>query len=128
MKRMFVFFYQKAPKNQESNLLNAILEVSEGYSTIDLNFYKIWAPLQVLLEQKISIFISINLANLEAVLQRCSYKKVFWKYAASLQEIENKVSTLRHGYSLVNLLHIFRTPFPMNISEGLLLQILWDLI
>ena len=29
--------------------------------------------------------------------------------------------TLRHGCSLVNLLHILRTPFPKNISEGLLL-------
>ena len=28
---------------------------------------------------------------------------------------------LRHGYSPVNLLYIFRTPFPMNISGGLLL-------
>ena len=31
--------------------------------------------------------------------------------------------TLRHGYSPVNLLHIFRTPFPKNTSEGLLLKI-----
>ena len=29
---------------------------------------------------------------------------------------------LRHGCSPVNLLHIFRTPFPKNISEGLLLN------
>ena len=28
--------------------------------------------------------------------------------------------TLRHGCSPVNLLHIFRTPFPKNTSEGLL--------
>ena len=27
----------------------------------------------------------------------------------------------QHGYSPVNLLHIFRTPFPKNISGGLLL-------
>ena len=33
--------------------------------------------------------------------------------------IEN---TLRHGCSPVNLLHIFRTPFPNNTSEGLLLD------
>ena len=31
---------------------------------------------------------------------------------------------LRHGCSRVNLLHIFRTPFPTNTFEGLLLQ-LW---
>ena len=31
--------------------------------------------------------------------------------------------TLRHGYS-VNLLHIFRTPFPKNTSEGLWLPLL----
>ena len=29
--------------------------------------------------------------------------------------------TLRHGRFLVNLLHIFRTPFPENTSGGLLL-------
>ena len=30
--------------------------------------------------------------------------------------------TLRHGCSPVNLLHIFRTPFPRNTSEWLLLE------
>ena len=30
--------------------------------------------------------------------------------------------TLRRGCSPVNLLHIFRTPFPMNTSERLLLK------
>ena len=30
-------------------------------------------------------------------------------------------TTLRHGCSPINLLHIFRTPFPKNTSEGLLL-------
>ena len=36
----------------------------------------------------------------------------------------NKVASLRHGCSPVNLLHIFRTPFPKNTSEGLLLRVL----
>ena len=31
---------------------------------------------------------------------------------------------LRHGCSPVNLLHIFRTPFPKNISEGPLLTLI----
>ena len=31
--------------------------------------------------------------------------------------------TLRHGCSPVNLVHIFRTPFPKNASRGLLLTI-----
>ena len=31
------------------------------------------------------------------------------------------VITLRHGFSLVNVLHIFRTPFPKITSEQLLL-------
>ena len=56
----------------------------------------------------------------EAALQRCSYKKLFWKYAANLQENahaevlfqSNFIDiTIRHGRSPVNLLHIFRTPF-----------------
>ena len=33
-------------------------------------------------------------------------------------------SKAQHGYSPVNLLHIFRTPFPKNNSEGLLLNLL----
>ena len=32
--------------------------------------------------------------------------------------------TLRHGCSPVNLLHIFRTPFPTNTSAWLLLELL----
>ena len=31
--------------------------------------------------------------------------------------------TLRHGCSPVNVLHIFRTPFPRNTSEWLLLNV-----
>ena len=31
--------------------------------------------------------------------------------------------TLRHGYSPVNFLHIFRTPFPKNTSEWLILDV-----
>ena len=31
-------------------------------------------------------------------------------------------TALRHGCSPVNLLHIFRTPFPKNTSVGLLLR------
>ena len=41
--------------------------------------------------------------------------------------------TLRHGFSPVNLLHIFRKPFPKNTSGGLLLiseavplQVCWE--
>ena len=35
----------------------------------------------------------------------------------------NKVANRpRHGCSPVNLLHVFRTPFPKNTSEGLLLK------
>ena len=61
---------------------------------------------------------------------------MFWKYAANLQEntrVEvywNRTSqsnlieiALRHGCSPANLLHIFRTPFPKNISRGLLLSV-----
>ena len=36
--------------------------------------------------------------------------------------------TLQHGCSPVNLLQIFRTPFPKNTSEGLLLFIWFELL
>ena len=66
--------------------------------------------------------------NTEAAVQRRSLEKVFWKYAASLQEKIVKQSNfiemaLRHGYSPVNLLHIFRTSFSKNTSGRLLLKI-----
>ena len=56
------------------------------------------------------------------------YKDVL-KSAAELQEnthVEVPCSfieiTLCHGCSPINLLHIFRKPFPKNTSEGLLLS------
>ena len=47
-------------------------------------------------------------------LPKCDFNKV----ACNFIEI-----TLRDGCSPVNLLHIFRTPFPENIFGGLLLAI-----
>ena len=53
---------------------------------------------------------------------------MFWKYGANLQEnihaelLCNFIEiTLRHVCSPVDLLHIFRTPFPKNTSRGQLL-------
>ena len=31
-------------------------------------------------------FVSVKMFSSEAAFQRCSYKKMFWKYAANLQE------------------------------------------
>ena len=46
-------------------------------------------------------------------MSKCDFNKV----ALQLYEI-----TLRHGWSPVNLLHIFKTPFLMNTSGWLLLN------
>ena len=49
----------------------------------------------------------------EAALQRCSYKKFFWKNTANLQENLCFIElALPRVCSPVNLLHIFRTSFP----------------
>ena len=71
--------------------------------------------------------------NTEAAVQRCSFEKVFSKYAANLQKNTHAEAlklqsnfieiALRHGCSPVNLLYIFRTPFPKNTSRWLLLKI-----
>ena len=59
-----------------------------------------------------------------ASLLLCSFIWIGW---VPCQHIFRRKSSdfietkLRHGFSLVNLLHIFRTPFPKNISGGLLL-------
>ena len=58
----------------------------------------------------------------EAAIQRCSFEKVFLKYAVNLQQSNFIEITFWHGCSLVNLMHNFRTPFPKNTSDGLLLQ------
>ena len=73
----------------------------------------------------------------EAATQMCSYEKVFWKYAANLQENTHPCRsviliklqsnfieiTLRHGCSSVKLLHVSRTPFPRNASGWLFLSL-----
>ena len=71
-----------------------------------------------------------------APMPKCDFnkaakKKVFWKYAANIQENthaevlqSNFIEiTLRHGCSLANLLHILRTPFLKNTSGQLLSNI-----
>ena len=66
----------------------------------------------------------------EAVVQGCSYKKLFWKYAVYLQENTHAEVRFQSNFIEIslwygcypgNLLHIFRTPFPKNISGWLLL-------
>ena len=47
-------------------------------------------------------------------MPKCDFNKV----ASNFIEI-----TFPHGYSPVNLMHIFKTPFPRNTSGGLLLSI-----
>ena len=88
--------------------------------------------LGVKLSKEIQKAFQISL-NSEAALLMCYYKKVFWKCAENLQENIhawwsalsmkcdfNKVGcnsieiALRHGFSPLNLLHIFRTPFAKN--------------
>ena len=70
----------------------------------------------------------------EAALQRCSWEKVFWIYEQIYRKTPtqkcdfNKVAkqlieiAVRHECSPINLLHIFRTPFPKNTSGWLLLN------
>ena len=53
----------------------------------------------------------------EEALQRCSYKKMFWKQVANLQE-----NTLAEVVFSCKFLHIFRRPFPKNTSGGPLLK------
>ena len=61
----------------------------------------------------------VNDCGPEVALHRCSYKKVFWNYAANLQENTHAEMRFRHGYSPVNLLRIFITRFPINTFGGL---------
>ena len=51
--------------------------------------------------------------------QRCyeNIQQIYWSAEVSLM----------HGHSSVNLLHIFRTPFPKNTSARLLLWLFWEI-
>ena len=81
----------------------------------------------------ILFFFFVIFKRTEAALQRCSYKKVFWKYLANLLENTHVEVwyqssfieiTLRHGCSPLNLQHFFRAPFPKNTFGGLHLKCL----
>ena len=61
------------------------------------------------------------LTNLiQASLQRCSWEKLFWKYAANLHLGEMHFA-LRHGCSPVNLLHILQQHYSLHFDSQLLL-------
>ena len=66
------------------------------------------------------------------VLKRCSENMLqIYKKPPMAKSDFNKVATevtLWHGRSLVNLLHIFRTPFSMNTTEGLSLPLYKPLV
>ena len=55
--------------------------------------------------------------------RKCNFNKVAcWSLLFIKLQASNFIEiALRHGCSAVNLLHIFRTPFPRNTSEWLLL-------
>ena len=78
-------------------------------------------------EQFFIVVVQRFLKDLEAALQRCSLEDVV-KICSKFTEEHPCQShfiqiALWHGCSPVNLLHIFRTPFPKNTSGGLLLKI-----
>ena len=73
-----------------------------------------------------------TILNTEVAFQRCSKEKVFLKICSKLTGEHSCRSAIllklpctfikiaiRHGCSSVNLLPIFRIPFPDNTSEGL---------
>ena len=75
----------------------------------------------------------VNILNLQkepsrGVLRKFTGEHPCWS-VISIKLVCNFIKiTLRRGSSPVNLLHIFRTPFPKNISERLLLNLIqWNL-
>ena len=70
-------------------------------------------------QPSISVFRKRCSENMQQIYRRlpmpkCDFNKVALKLYIEI--------TLRHECSPANLLHIFRTPFPKNISEGLPLK------
>ena len=62
--------------------------------------------------------------NTEAAIQRCSFSNAISVKYIEITLIENNFIeiTLRPGRFPINLLHSFRTTFPKNTSERLLLK------
>ena len=98
-------------------------------------FDEVWRTLtrEVTLHKRKTFLIHLHLRCFfsEAALQGCSYKKVFWEYAANLQEKNacRNVISIKHQNNFIeikHLLHIFRTLFPENTSEKLLLFFIFN--
>ena len=116
-----------------STLINEIVENKSSdlalfiYQERNMNIKK-WNLNELVLESKVIKCKALGKVLTEAATQRCPYEKVFWKYAANLQENthaevqSNFIETaLRHGCSPANLLHISRASFFKNTSGQLLL-------
>ena len=79
-------------------------------------------------------FTNTNWIEILQEIQKQPFRVVLWKRCSeNMQQIYRRVPmlsfteiALRHGCSPLNLLHIFRTPFFKNTSEGLLLEIAID--
>ena len=65
----------------------------------------------------------LKLNEIDSINQKQPSKGVLRKRCSENMQQSNFVEiTLQHGCSLVNLLHIFRTPFPKKISGEMLLK------
>ena len=79
-------------------------------------------------------FTNTNWIEILQEIQKQPFRVVLWKRCSeNMQQIYRRIPmlsfteiALRHGCSPLNLLHIFRTPFFKNTSEGLLLKIAID--
>ena len=64
--------------------------------------------------------------SIGVLIKRCSknIQKIYWRTSTPKFDINSFIeTTLRHGCSPVNLLHIIRAPFPKNTFGQLLLQL-----
>ena len=97
-----------------SNALCVYLTFIAHYCSIYIPKVKLWL-LQINIEDEISINSKIHIIK--------SYFN-WMEICSNCIEI-----ALRHGYSHVNLLHIFRTPFPKSTSWWLLLPMsAWNIV
>ena len=112
VKRLFLKISKNSQKNTCARLsfLNKVASLSSNTGVSSEFCELFWKPF------------STGFLQLEAALQRCSCKNVFWKMQQILQEDTHAKITLRHRCSPVNLQHIFRTCFSKNTSGGLLLS------
>ena len=136
---LFVFLYETVSLNVRGSIIESsdcekLLEIFDSNFTFECNINRICRKTSQKLHalSRISKYISVDKKRLlfkSFIISQFNYCPIVWMcskftgehHAEVWFQQSCKAITLRYGCSPVNLLHVFRTPFPRNTSGWLLL-------